>query len=185
MKKFTSVLLVMMLMFALTGCAGSSLLNGSNTNNDSGVYPDSDGFASGYIGDEMHTSWFAFTVNSAYVTTKYEGYTPAAGNELLVVELTVHNTFNESVPMFYDDFQAQWNDDADDAYAWPVEDAESIDSDMFPDEYKLAISQSRTGLLLYEVPAGNDDFSISFQEYFEDDSVGDMFFVYFTAEDRR
>lgn len=185
MKKFTSVLLVMMLMFALTGCAGSSLLNGSSTNNSGSGYPDKDGFARGYIGDEMHTSWFDFTVNSAYVTTEYEGYTPDDGNELLVVELTVHNTFKKSVPMFYDDFQAQWNDDAEDAYAWSIENASSLNKDMFPDEYDLAVNQSRTGLLLYEVPAGNDDFSISFQEYFDDDSTGSVFFVYFTAEDRR
>ena len=34
----------------------------------------------------------------------------------------------------------------------------------------------------YEVPAGFQDFSISYQEMFSDDSYGDTFFVFFTAE---
>ena len=33
----------------------------------------------------------------------------------------------------------------------------------------------------YEVPSGTKDFSVSFQEYFEDETTGDVFFVYFTA----
>ncbi len=149
------------------------------------IYPH-DGYAQGDLGDVMHTSWFDFSVNSAYVTDEYEGYAPAAGNELLVAEITVRNTFDDDVPMFDDDFQAQWNDDADDAYSWPVEDAASYSDDVLPDEYTLPKDNGRaTGLLLFEVPAGNDEFSISFQEYFEDDTTGDLFFVYFTAEDRR
>lgn len=178
MKKITSVLLVTMLLFTLTGCAGNPLSGG-------GIKPDSEGYANGRIGDKMVTTWFTFSVDSAYVTTEYEGYVPEDGNELLVVELTMKNTFNRSVPMFYDDFQAQWNDSADDAFAWPVEGASDLNENMLPDEYDLAVNQSRTGLLLYEVPAGNNDFSISFQEYYEDDSTGSLFFVYFTAEDRR
>ena len=35
---------------------------------------------------------------------------------------------------------------------------------------------------MYEVPAGFQDFSISYQEMFSDDSYGDTFFVLFTAE---
>ena len=41
-----------------------------------------------------------------------------------------------------------------------------------------------TGLLVYEVPAGNRDFSISYLEQFDDNSEGDTFFVFFTAEDQ-
>ena len=41
---------------------------------------------------------------------------------------------------------------------------------------------SRTGLLVFEVPAGNKEFSISYMEAFDDDSTGDTYFVNFTAE---
>ena len=37
-------------------------------------------------------------------------------------------------------------------------------------------------MLVYEVPADTVDFSVSFAEYFEDDTEGDVYFVYFTAD---
>ena len=48
--------------------------------------------------------------------------------------------------------------------------------------------EERTGELVYEVPAGFTDFSIAYLEQFVDEdgneSTGDTFFVYFTAEDQ-
>ena len=38
----------------------------------------------GRVNDTMETYFFDFTVNSAYLTADYEGYTPAEGNVLLV-----------------------------------------------------------------------------------------------------
>ena len=40
------------------------------------------------------------------------------------------------------------------------------------------------GLLVYEVPEGYQDFSISHMEYFDDESTGDTFFVFFTAKEQ-
>ena len=55
-----------------------------------------------------------------------------------------------------------------------------------PDEYSLAIKEDRTGLLVYEVPADVQDFTMAFVEYFEDGTddgeEGDAYFVYFTAK---
>ena len=55
------------------------------------------------------------------------------------------------------------------------------------DSYTLAIDEERTGELVYEVPAGQVDFSISYLELFDDGTeegdTGDTYFVYFTAED--
>ena len=82
--------------------------------------------------------------------------------------------------MYDTDFQVQWNDDAEDAYAWPVE--HTFSEEVLPAEYSLAVNESKSGLLVYEVPEGNDDFSVSFMEFFEDESEGDLFFVYFTAD---
>lgn len=147
-----------------------------------------EGYAEGYMGDVMHTYWFNFSVNGAYVCSEFGGYTPAYGNELLVVEITVSNTFRESLPMYDTDFQIQWNDPADDAYRWPVT-QDVLDSymdrgdyDILPEGYYLSINETRTGLLLYEVPEGNNDFSLSYLEVNEDDEIGDLFFVYFTAD---
>ena len=64
-----------------------------------------DGFAEGRLGDTMHTYFFDFTVNSAYLCDTYEGYTPIMeGYQLLVADVTVKNTNRESIPMYDTDF---------------------------------------------------------------------------------
>ena len=67
----------------------------------------------------MHTMFFDFTVTGAYLAEEYEGYQPAEGNQLLVADITVKNTFEQSIEMYDTDFQVQW-DDGDDAYAYPI-----------------------------------------------------------------
>ena len=86
--------------------------------------------------------------------------------------------------MFDTDFQLQWGDDADDAYAFPVATSEKILDDQLPEEYELKVKESTTGVLIFEAPEGNEDFSLSFLEYYEDNSEGNLFFVYFTADEK-
>lgn len=181
MKKLASILLTLTMVVALAGCSKTS--GGTVGGTSGGVgYPDEDGYAEGRMGDTMHTYWFDFTVNSAFTCDEYEGYVPADGNQLLIAKVTVKNTFNESLPMFYTDFQAQWgDDDDDDAYAFPVEGSDSISDEFFADEYYLDVNGSESALLLYEVPAGNNDFSLSYLEYADNGTTGDTFFVFFTA----
>lgn len=149
-----------------------------------------DGYGEGRIGDVMHTYFFDYTVNSARVATEYEGYVPAEGNQMLIVEITVKNTGTQSIEMYDTDFQAQWNDDAEDAFCFPITtDPETFDElpvlneEQLPGTYPLAVNEEVTGLLVFEVPGGNRDFSISYQEMFDNETVGDMTFVYFTAEE--
>lgn len=175
MKKVLSMMMALGLVLALAGCGGGSGGSGSNEG-----YPDKDGYAEGRMGTVMHNEFFDFTVNSAYLCDTFGGYTPEAGNELLVADMTIKNTFSESIPMFDTDFQAQWGDDADDAFSMPV--YPPINDEQLPDEYDLAVDEEASGLLVFEVPAGNKDFSISYMEEFEDETTGDSFFVYFTAE---
>lgn len=47
------------------------------------------GSSEGRVDDTMETYFFDFTVNSAYLTSDYAGYTPAEGNVLLVANITV------------------------------------------------------------------------------------------------
>ena len=46
--------------------------------------------------------------------------------------------------------------------------------------YSIPVDETVTYTHVYEVPADATEFSISFQEYFEDETMGDVFFVYFT-----
>lgn len=147
----------------------------------------------GRTGDTMETYFFEFTVNSAALTNDYEGYTPAEGNTLLVAEVTVKNTFKESIEMYGADFQLGWGDE-DDAFAYPItintetmEELEPVGENQLPGTYTLAVDEERTGDLVFEVPAGQADFSIGYLEMFDDGSEegqsGDTHFVYFTAEE--
>ncbi|MCM1064115.1 MAG: DUF4352 domain-containing protein [Eubacterium sp.] len=161
----------------------SSIASSSSAASTEAGYPDENGNAEGYLGDTMHTYFFDYTVNSAYLCDEYEGYTPADGNEILVADVTVKNTVTSTLPMYDTDFQIQWNDTADDAFGFPItlELNDVLNDQMLPAEYELSINQSVNGLLVYEVPAGNKDFSISYLEMFDDDTTGDVFFVYFSA----
>ncbi len=182
MKRFVTFLLGVLMAASLAGC-GIELpgLPGADTK-DKVITPDEDGYAEGRMGNIMRTYFFDYTVNSAFVCSEYEGYTPADGNELLVVDMTVKNTFHESLSMFDTDFQAQWNDSAEDAYSYPVENGENISDKVLPGEYTLNVDESRNGYLVFEVPAGHKDFSVSYMEFFDDNSTGDTFFVFFTAD---
>lgn len=103
-----------------------------------------------------------------------------------MADVTVKNVFGETITMFDNDFQVQWNSDNNDDYDFPVtfylEEGTSLGDEVLPAQYDLAKDESRTGLLVFEVPAGEKDFSISYMEYFDDDSTGDTFFVFFSAE---
>ena len=146
------------------------------------------GQGEGGMGDTMHTYFFDYTVNSAYLCDSYEGYTPILDDyDLLVAEVTVKNTGKESIVMYDTDFQVQWGDESEDAYDYPITlYTDALSDDQLPTEYDLAGGETRTGLLVYEVPSGKTDFSISYLELFDDGteegSTGDVFFVNFTVE---
>ena len=106
------------------------------------------------------------------------------GDVLVVVDVTVKNTFQESIPMFDTDFQLQWNDDAEDAYAFPIATSEKLLSNQLPEEYTLKVNEETTGVLIFEAPAGYEDFCLGFLEFYEDNTEGNLFFVYFSADEK-
>ena len=181
MKKLISILLATLMLTTLAGCGTSTGVTGANN-----VYA-VEGYAEGGLEDIMNTYFFTFTVNSAYICEQYESYVPNEGYDLLVAEVTIKNTSGDSINMYDTDFQVQWGDDAnDDAFDVPityyVDTTETIGKDIFPYEYELKNKESRTGHLVFEVPEGKTDYSISYLEYFADDTSGDVFFVFFTAD---
>lgn len=177
-KRIASLLLGLLVALSQTGCG--------SPDKDTLIYPNENGLAEGQLGDTLRNSFFDYKVISAYLTDEYEGYAAMDGCEFLVAEITVKNIFGEDITMYDTDFQVQWNSDNEDAYDWPITlylaEGESLGNDVLPAEYNLAKDESRTGLLVYEVPMGEREFSICYQEVFEDESVGNLFFVYFSAE---
>lgn len=132
----------------------------------------------GEIGDTMSNYFFDFTVQSAALADSYADYVPQQGNRLLTVEITIENTFGEEIPMWDDDFMVAWGS-GDEDYALPLD---AQDDGQLPEEYKLADDESRTGLLVFEVPEDQNEFSLSYMEYFDNETEGDIYFVDFTVE---
>ncbi|MCI8400085.1 MAG: DUF4352 domain-containing protein [Oscillibacter sp.] len=165
--------------------SGSS--DSGSKSGDGGVYAE-DGYGEGRLGDLMHTYFFDFSVNSAYLTSDYNGYTPMDGYTLLVAEITVKNTSRESLTMWDYDFQGQWSSSQEDEdYAWPITtETDPVADEQLPAEYTIPIAGEKTGTLVFNVPEGESDFSISYLELFEDGTEegeeGDSFFVFFTAD---
>jgi len=183
MKKLMALALALLALLALPACGGGG------SSSDSHEVHAEDGYAEARIGDTVHSYFMDFTVNGAYTTADYNGHTAPEGSQVLVVDLTVKNTFNESLPMYDDDFQGQWSSSSEtEEFAWPITEGEDgIDRDtvaeeQLPAEYELAVNETRTGTLVFDVPAGEKDFSISHQELFNDGTEGDTLFVFFTAE---
>lgn len=177
-KQITSFLCTALLAVSLAGCS----LGGDSKV----ITPNQDGYAEGNMGDTMRNIFFDYSVNNAYVCDSYGDYIPQNGYELLVADVTVKNTFGESFTMFDSDFQVQWSSGAEDAFDYPVtfylEDGNGLGDKVLPTQYDMAKDEERTGLLIFEVPADEKEFSISYMEYFDDDTTGDTFFVFFTAE---
>ena len=194
MKRLLSLTMTLLLLLTLAACGGNSGSGGGSSSSSSagsGEVRAEDGFAEGRIGDLVHSYFMDFTVNSAYTTADYHGHTAPEGMKVLVVNMTIKNTFNESLPMYDDDFQGQWTASSEtDEFAWPITEAEDgsdldvVSDEQLPAEYELAVNESRTGALVFDVPADEKDFSISHLELFDDNSEGDTFFVFFTAEEK-
>ena len=126
------------------------------------------------------TAFFSYSIQSASLATELNGYVPNdPTHRFLIVTITVENTFADDtkIPMFYDDFELTWAQ-LDDAAIY----AEMAFTDsQLPDEYELLFGDSLTGDLVYVVPKAARDFSISFQEYWEDDFLGDRHVINFTV----
>lgn len=182
MKRIASFLLAFMMMVSLTACGEGGLnLNPKGNEDDSDV-------KSGYIGDTMSTEWFDFVVNDAYSCSEYHGYTPQAGNKLVVADMSLKNNCGESVDMWGEDFVIIW-EISDEDIDMDIPLSAGISDDQFPDEYVLGINATKSGVLVFEVPEEYRDFSIGFAEIFEsnddpDGDLGNTYFVNFTAEEK-
>lgn len=184
MKKWLLGALSLFLTAGMTACTNKTASSEEDDTPKINIVTAEDGYASGYATDVMRTAFFDFTVNSGYLTTSYDEYTPEEGNVFLVVDITITNTLNQSIPMFDTDFQAQWGEDEDpDAFTYSLTAyGQEPKGDMLPEEYELAINETRTGKLVYQVPANYHDFSVSYMEVYDNQDSGDLFFVYFTAQ---
>lgn len=197
MRKFGMILATMLMVVSLAACSkslsgitGSSSSSGYassnsgsssssvNTGNMQSKNP-STGYIEGDLGDKMSTAWFDFTVESATLCAMYDGYSSNPGYQFLVMDVSLKNTFNEAVPMYDSDFDVEWDDpDSFELPLWMTVNGEELTEE----EYMLPYHGSADITMIFEVPEGVEDFIVYFDEYYEDDTAGEVFAVYFTPE---
>lgn len=149
-----------------------------------GVFPEKEGgVTEALLRDTFSTRWFDCTVEEAESRTSCEGRAASAGNKLVAVELELKNTFHEPVSMYDTDFQLYWGDCGPDEWAMPLE---PFCESQLPREYDLETGTSREGLLIYEVPKEETEFTLAFLELIENGTEegeeGDLFLTRFTVE---
>ena len=80
------------------------------------------------------------------------------------------------------DFQLYWGEYAQDQWALPLE---PYCSEQLPQEYSLAVGETREGALVYQVPDSACDFTLAFLEVFDNGTPegeeGDVYLAYFTT----
>lgn len=135
-------------------------------------------YYAGGVGDHMRTVFFEFTINSVEYPEAYGDITPADGNQLILADVTVRNVFPQTLPMSIYDFQIQWGEGDED---FGYQKKGLVGDNLMPDQYQLLRGATETYKLLYEVPAPVDPakLSISYLEVWDDNTEGDVFFVYF------
>ena len=189
MKKILAFILAVIMLVAFTGCSAltqgfeealdEAVKDEAGALDDSEVILPEEGYAEGRIGGTFRTAFFDFTIDDVDSCSSYEGYTPADGMQLIDVTVTVKNTFGDELPMFNSDFQIQWHDlgDKDEDFGVGVilSDSETV----MPEEYTQKRAETVTYHIIYEVPAEAKEFSISYLEYYSDDTTGDVFFCFF------
>jgi hypothetical protein len=119
-------------------------------------------------------------VNDVAFVDEYEGGKPEKGYVYLAAKMTVQSAFDEPITMWSSDFLIQWGD-GDNDYGYPIAKTADAQAQM-DDEYSLAVDESVTKTVVYEVPLheGTNEYTISYQEYYEDDVEGNTFFITFT-----
>ena len=135
--------------------------------------------AIGIPGDTLINTFFAYTIHSAAVMDTFGAVTAGEGKELLVVDITIRNTDEWPVPMYDTDFQLQWGGEGPADFTYPLADK----SGQLPASYTLAVGEEVSGKLLYEIPAGSQQLTISYRENFDDGTTGSLFRACFAIQD--
>lgn len=137
-----------------------------------------DGQAHGYIGDTLRSAFFDFTVDGAYLSNSYASYSAGAGSQVLVMRVTVTNTTDYTYEMYDSDFALAWVDG--DTTVYPItEYADPVTEEQFPAAYELDPGESKSGLLVFQVPQDALRFYLTYEEVYTGGRVGDACTVEF------
>ena len=122
--------------------------------------------------DVMRSEFFNLKVNSVAAADDLEGWMPKEEDYmLLVINVSITNTFTQDIPMTNSDFPVFWNTGADSNRAYP----NYSFSTALPDEYDIKVDETVEGDLIYIVPKDVDAVTIEYQDVWNDEFEGDTF----------
>lgn len=122
------------------------------------------------------TAFLEFEMTETAVHHNYYGVRTQPGHKLVVVEVSIWNTEEYTLPMSRYDFRLQWGEQEEEcAYplAWYCK-------AQLPDQYDIPEGEQAQGALVFQVPDGVSDMALGFLEIFENESQGNAHFIYFT-----
>ena len=131
--------------------------------------------------DTQTNSFFALTVHDAFIVGTLDGYYPEyVDRAFLVVDVSVENVLDSEqlMPMATTDFQLEWE-----GCSQPENPYAKFSGDQLEDEWEMAYGETVRGTLVFDCPVDQTEFSLVFQEYWDDDFVGDTYIMNFTADD--
>lgn len=125
----------------------------------------------------MSTAFFDFTINSAKLVSELEDFVPNKDTDkFLVVNATIQNTYDspEPLPMSDGDFELSWNRAEENMTIFPEY---TFATNQFPAKYEIEKGYSKTGNLIYVVPADASDFRIYYYDWWEDNFEGNTYWL--------
>ena len=128
-------------------------------------------------GDTMSTAFFDFTINSAKLVSEIEDFVPnEETDKFLVVNVTIQNTYGnpEPLPMSDADFELGWNGAEKNMTIFPEY---TFATNQLPEQYEIEKGHSKTGDLIYVVPADASDFRIYYYDLWKDDFEGNTYWL--------
>lgn len=180
---FLTIALCLIVAFGFSGCGKSGDGTGGNVvQNVVDAFKDAldlsstSGDVEGEVGKTYKTQWFAFCVESIEFVDEYAGYQPQEGYTLVDVVVKETNIFDESIPMGTFDFLL--DSDSFVEYMTPMA---PLNDTMMPEEFELAVDDTVTYHMVYEVPADLADLYIFYTEIGDDGTeegeIGDTFSI--------
>lgn len=180
-KKLILVLLILGMMFTLAACGGNSdgdaqQTSGSNVLDDAKKMLTAGGreygeVIAGGMNETLTCSFFDFEITGVKSETELEGYQPSQeGYKFVIADVTVKNVFDDPIPVGNYDFNIVWNGGEDYAY-------EEFMDGMYPDDVELAVGETLSGALVFEIPEDINEFMVVYEEYWDDDFQGNTYTI--------
>ena len=172
MKRLFKIFVVSILALTLVGCGQQEV--------------EEEKVLDGTKGDIIHTMFYAYGVNDAYLTDQIGDMIPTDGNEFLVVDIIVLNENEEDeVTMADTDFYLTYG--SEEAVPLSQYGSDPLLEDELGREYTVDPASDKSGKLIFVVAADTTDFKLQAQDHYkasdsEEVVDGDVYSISFTAE---